>query len=231
MADGALDKIKEQYLETIVHAMPVSQAAFLILMSVVFGRMMQNVGVSPIDALSGVSLAKIFDKDDGFFWTAPILAIIGSLFLSICNTSMINFGLRRSFFKSKVGAKLNGWKLRAQLAVAGLTAEQVSALQLSLRNELEKRQKKLKIKRLTVEIVFSIVFCMLYGSIFTVARNLNALAAIKVAYVDLFVLLFMAGVCFFLHRGSVRYAISKVIPLQVFIGAAIGDLVFIDGID
>lgn len=231
MADSALEKIKEQYLETIVHAMPITQAAFLILMSVILDRMLEKHGVSTIEALSGVTLGKMFDKDEGYFWSTPIIAIIASFFLSMCNIAMINFFVRKSFFKSKVEIKLNVWRIQARNAMTGITPEQANLMQTSLQSELEKRQKKFRIRRMCVELVFSIALSICYGAVFTVQQNIGSISSLRIAYYDLIVFAIASITCFMLHRSSVRYALSKVIPVQVFIGATTSNLIFIDGID
>jgi hypothetical protein len=230
MADTLIDKIKEQYLETILHTMPLSQAAFVVLMTIVSAKIIVAESHSPLDVLLSTDLKSAF-SDGGLLWTIPIAAIVSSLLLSILNTALLNTGLRRSFLVSKVGDKLAAWRATADSSISVLPSDKLPALLSSFRDELVKRQKKYGSKRIAAEVTFSLAACVLYGSAFTLLRNLDSIETLSTSIKDVAVLFALLIIFAILHRHSVRYAIEKVIPLQVFICAAAGDLIFIDGVE
>lgn len=231
MADNALEKIKEQYLETITHVVPLTQAIFLVVMTVMFDQLHSVRGKPPTVILAEVSLGKIFDKDSGYLWNASLLMVIVAFVCSLLNVTMLNFAVRQSFIKSKVGAQLGTWKTQAQAALSTVTPLHLPAMQTSLQNELEKRQKKYKSIRLFADLIFSLGFSIIYGALFAFFSDVKASVQMTVSYCDVLILLLALLMAFGLHRFAIKYAISKLIPIQVFLSASTGNLVFIEGIN
>lgn len=230
MADAAIDKLRDQYVEVILHAMPISQMFFLMVMAIVFNGLLDGSENSVMGVVSGISIKKSFNFDEGVIWLVPLKCILGAFFISILNTFFINRMLKRSFSVSDIAARLPSWHYNATRALDGLSIEQRLPIQVSLREELGRRIKKFNTKRLLYEIIFSIAVCVISGSLFLLYLNFDNLSLVEFSFSDSLFCIFCLIVSFLLNRDSINYAISKVVSIQVALSAATGELIFIDGV-
>lgn len=231
MADNSIDKIKEQCLELILNVMPVSQLAFVFVIAVIFDRLKSNKGTSTINSLRNLGLESFFGVNSGLFWNVGILVLGAAFFLALINTFFLKRSLRYSFACSNVSNKLSGWATAAREAVTALPLEDKLTIHKSVGLELEKRLKKYQAKRMLAESMFSIVSCILFGSLYLVIITLPAWSVLKLSFPDLAVVLLSLAAWLGIHRNSVQYAISKVIPLQVYLSATTGEIAFFIDID
>lgn len=231
MADKSIDKIKEQCLELILNVMPVSQLAFVFVIAVIFDRLASNKGASPINSLQNLSLESFFGVNSGLFWNVGILVLGAAFFLALFNTFLLKRGLRHSFASSNVSNKLSSWATAACEAVKALSSEDKLTIHKSVGLELEKRLKKYQGKRMLAESMFSVMSCILFGSLYLVIITLPTWSALQLSLPDLAVAILSLAAWVGLHRNSVQYAISKVIPLQVYLSATTGEIAFFIDID
>lgn len=231
MADKSIEKIKEQCLEVILNVMPLSQLGFIFVMGVVLDRLEEKKATSPIGTLKTLGLEDLFSVKGGLFWSVGVLILGAAFFLALFNTYVIKHGLRYSFSRSKISEKLSAWTQAASAAVKDLSAEEKTSIQKSVAAELEKRIKKYHAKRMLAESMCSIVSCIVSGSLYLIVASYPDFGRLTWSALDLSVLCASLLAWIGLHRNSVRYAISKVIPLQVYLSAATGEIAFFIDID
>ena len=229
MADeGKFDKLKEQYIDEILSIVPLSQAVFIVLMVLVADRILEGKSLSVLDALNTFGLKKSLGPDDGRFWAVGILPICISFALALINTYLLRNSLERSLSRANLGRSLINWQQAATARVSGLTDAQKSVIQGSFKNEIDARLRKYKAKRISIEIVASLVAVSIYANallIYIVHKEKGVL------HWDLPNCAFSLGslaMCFFLHRASIRYAIAKILPLKVYVGVLTGELIFFE---
>lgn len=226
MADNTVEKIKEQCLELILHVMPLSQVAFVFVMAVILNRIGSAGAVSPILALNHLGLSSLFGLEDGLFWKVDVLVLGASFFLALFNTAVIKRGLRRSFGSSGLSTQLGKWVAAASAVVSELANDERVAIQKSVATELEKRIKKYHAKRLLAESMCSIASCIIFASLYFVVLHYRNLSVLEWSLPDAGVFTLSLFAWILLHRNSVQYAISKVIPLQVYLSASTGEIAF-----
>ncbi|HDR9511959.1 TPA: hypothetical protein QDC03_007197 [Burkholderia cepacia] len=226
MADGALDKIKEQCLELVLNIIPMSQLGFVFVTAVVAQRLKDGHGKSTFDALGGLGLKNMFGLSDGMFWSVNVLAIGACFFLALVNAYFLKKILRRSFDSSRISTKLDHWLKAALEAVKGLDKDDRAPIRESIKGELERRLKKYQAKRLLSEVLFSICVFLGYTSIYVFVLCGCDFSKITVSWAEIVVGVLSALCCFLSHRNSVSYALAKVVPLQVYLSAATGEISF-----
>ncbi|MEB0118499.1 hypothetical protein QN395_18570, partial [Undibacterium sp. RTI2.2] len=182
--------------------------------------------VSPLKVFSHLGIEDLIGVKGGLFWSVGILTIGGAFILAMLNTFILKRGLKFSFAVSKVSDKITSWEAAARIAVDGLSLEEKAAVQKSVSVELDKRVKKYLAKRMLAELMCSIFSCVFFGSIFLIALNYNDLGKINFSLSDFIVAIFSLVIWLTLHRNSVRYAISRIIPLQIFLSSASGEVAF-----
>ncbi len=226
MADTPIDKFKEQCLELVLSIIPVSQIGFVFVTAVVGQRLNDGLGDSAFGALGGLGLKNMFGLSDGMFWSVNVLAIGLCFFIALVNVYFIKKILRRSLDSSRISEKLDHWIQAASNAVAGLDKEDRSPIRDSIKGELDRRLKKYQAKRLLSEILFSVCAFLVYTSAYVLFLSDFEISKVSVGWAETIVGLLSAFFCFLAHQNSVSYALGKVIPLQVYLSAATGEIAF-----
>ena len=228
--DGALSKLKEQYVDDILTIVPLSQAFFIILMVVVSDQIRLGKANSTLVALTDLGLKSTLGPEAGRFWGAGVLTICIAFGLALLNTFVLRKMLARSLRLARVGASLVTWQAAAVQRVVGLNDDQKKVIHGSLKPEIDERLKKFKGKRIATELVASVVSLMIYSNVYIVIKawkSDHSLAWEASSVCFFFVSLI---VCILMHRESLRYAISKILPLKVYAGVLTGELVFFEEI-
>lgn len=229
MADeGKFDKLKEQYIDEILSIVPLSQAVFIVLMVLVADQILEGKSLSVLGALNAFGLKKSLGPDEGRFWAVGILPICISFALALFNTYLLRNTLERSLRRANLGSSLINWQQAAAARVAGLADAQKLVIQGSFKAEIEARLRKYKAKRISIEIVGSVVAVSVYANALLVYVAYKGHVAL---IFDLPNIAFLVGsiiMCFFLHRASIRYAIGKILPLKVYVGVLTGELIFFE---
>lgn len=210
--DGKLDKLKEQYIDEILSIVPLSQAVFIVLMVLVADQILEGKSASVLSALNSFGLKKSLGPDDGRFWAIGILPICISFALALFNTYLLRNILERSLRLANLGRSLVNWQQAAAARVSGLTDAQKSVIQGSFKTEIEARLRKYKAKRISIELVASLFAVSLYANVLLIYIAQKDGRILCWDYLSAAFLLGSFSVCFFLHRASVRYAISKILP-------------------
>ena len=226
--DGKLDKLKEQYVDEILAIVPLSQAFFIVLMVLVADRIWDGKSWSVLEALGALGLKSGLGPDDGQFWKVGILSICISFALALFNTYLLRDMLERSLRRAKLGSALVRWQQAASVRIAGLSEAQRNTIQISFKNEIDARFRKYKAKRISIEVVASLAAMTVYANILIIFVAHKKSQALQW---DLWNAMFLFGsvvICFILHRASIRYAISKLLPLKVYVGVLTGELIFFE---
>lgn len=231
MADFSLDKVKEQCFELVLSVMPLSQIIFVVLMMVVFQQISLPSSSSVVDVFIHTNLKEIFDLSEGLVWQSTVITMALALFLALFNTWLLKYGLRKSFNASGLSNRLDSWFQSAADSVNGLSSNNLEPIQASVSEELEKRIKKYRAKRLFCELALSMFACIAYGSIFLASDALRNGYQFGISLLDISISFITLLVGLVLHRGSIHYAVAKVIPLQMYISALNGKLVFFIDVD
>ncbi|WP_079217400.1 hypothetical protein [Herbaspirillum robiniae] len=231
MPEFSLAKVKEQCFELILSVMPLSQIIFVLLMAVILQKLSLASSSSVADVLTHTSLKEIFDINDGLLWTTGVFTLSIAAILAIVNAWLFKVSIRRSFHLSGVIEKLDGWFQNAADSVKGLSEDSLHPIQESVILELEQRLKKYHAKRLFCELAFSMCACVTFGSAFLLIDGLRRGYQIGISSFDFLVLLLALFIGWILHRESIRYAVSKVVPLQMYATALNGKLFFFIDID
>ncbi|WP_158899734.1 hypothetical protein [Burkholderia sp. L27(2015)] len=226
MTEKAADKIKEQCLETILSIVPMGQFVFVIATAVILFRMDNNSASSPIVALKDVGIKGLVGFDTGQFWLVGALYILPAFFLALLNDYLFKSGLKRSYGVSKVLSKIDGWMERSITAMDLADKDLRTSVHDAISKELDKRISRYRSKRLICEMSISFALAIIYASAYLCWRNTAALSQIHFSSIDFSAALFLSLVGWSYHRASVRYAIQKIIPLQVYLSASTGELAF-----
>jgi len=226
MADNTLDKVKEQCLELVLNIIPMSQVGFVFVTAVVAKRMSEQHARSAFDALANLGIKNMFGPDSGMFWTVDILNIGACFFLALLNARLIKAALRHSFKSSRISSKLEHWIGAATGAITDLDKDERAPLRESIATELEKRLKRYYAKRLLCEVLFSIPAILLYTSLYLVVLCRFRVVGLNISWIECIVGVVSAMLCFLSHRDSVRYALAKIVPLQVYLTATTGQVAF-----
>lgn len=226
MSDKATEKIKEQCLEAILSVVPTGQFIFVLAMVVILFRIDHNSALSPLLALRDVGIKDLVGFDKGQFWTIGALYILSAFFLGLLNDALFRVGLKRSYAISKVSGKIESWMKQSMTAMDQADKDLRTSIHDSISKELEKRIKRYRSKRLLCEMSVSFGLSLIYGSAYLCLRNFHSNAHIAFAALDCVVIIFCLSVGWAYHRASIRYAIRKIIPLQVYLSASTGELAF-----
>lgn len=216
----------DQYLELILNVMPLSQLLFVFVGAVVFDQIENNNAISVVSSMNALGLKSFFSIEEGLFWNVNVVLLGATFFLAILNTSLIKRGLKWSFTKSKVSEKLLEWSKAASSTIKELSHEERAAMQKSISIELDKRMKKYQGKRILAESMCSIVSCIIFGSLYLAYVYRQDFSNIGLSTSDIGVCFLSLFAWFLLHRHSVQYAVSKVIPLQVYLTTVTGEIAF-----
>ncbi|CAJ91164.1 conserved hypothetical protein [Cupriavidus necator H16] len=147
-------------------------------------------------------------------------------FLALINTYILKLALRKSFESSRISEQLLRWISVAAKSMEGLDKDDRGPIRDSISTELTRRLKKYHSKRMLSESLFSISAVIVYASIYLIFINHSNLSKIEFSYLELIVGSVSTLLCFFCHRNSIRYALSRVVPLQVCLTAMTGELAF-----
>ncbi|WP_176317522.1 hypothetical protein [Burkholderia vietnamiensis] len=226
MAETTLDKVKEQCLELVMNIIPMSQIGFVFVTAVVVQRMSEHHGRSTFDALANIGIKNMFGPDSGMFWTVDIIKIGACFFLALLNTRVIKAALRHSFKSSRISGKIEHWIAAATGAIKDLDKEERAPLRESITAELDKRLRRYHAKRLLCEALFSIPAVIVYTSFYLAILGDFDASKLEISWVESIVGVISAILCFLSHRESVRYALAKIIPLQVYLTATTGQVAF-----
>jgi len=228
MSDSTLDKMKGQCLELLLEIFPAEHILAAILFALVFNQLAHNLSLSVYDALLHLNFDNSVGLKSGKFWGVP-LAIFGAAFLAVAiNVFLIGRGLRFSFRRSGIDAKIVEWVQKANTAIKSLEQDERAAVHRSIEKELNKRLKRYRAKRMLSEVALSILGLVLWGSILLLWTSKGQL---EISRPDCLVTLGAGVVGFLLHRESIRYAISSLIPLQIYACAASGEIAFFEGME
>jgi hypothetical protein len=226
MSDKATDKIKEQCLEAILSVIPTGQFVFVLAMVVILFRIDHGTSTSPLLTLKEVGIRDLVGFDKGQFWTIGALYILSAFFLALLNDSLFRLGLRHSYRASKVSQKIESWMQESVTAMDHADKDLRTSIHDSISKELDKRISRYRSKRLLCEMLISFGLALVYGSAYVCLRNLHSYNRVGFAAIDLLVITFCLTVGWIYHRASIRYAIRKIIPLQVYVSASTGELAF-----
>jgi hypothetical protein len=226
MSDKATDKIKEQCLEAILSVVPTGQFIFVLATVVILFRIDNDAATSPLMALKDVGIKSLVGFDKGQFWTISALYILSAFFLALLNDTLFRLGLKRSYEVSKVSTKIESWMKESATAMNRADKDLRTSIHDSISKELEKRITRYKSKRLLCEMSVSFALSLIYGSLYLCLRNLHSFNHIRFSAIDFAILVFCLVVGWSYHRASIRYAIRKIIPLQVYLSATTGELAF-----
>lgn len=226
--EGKLEKLKEQYIDEILGIVPLSQAVFIVLMSLVSDRLLSGTSPSVLSAMGLLGLKSSLGPDGGRFWEVGLLSIVCSFTLALLNIFILRWTLDFSLRQARLGPALISWQSAAATRVASLSEMQKNAIQISFKNEIELRLKKYKAKRISTELISSMAGVSFYATILLVYSSRRNGVSLTWSLVET---IFLCGAIFLsliLHRSSVRYAIAKVLPLKVYLGVITGELVFFE---
>lgn len=228
--DGKLDKLKEQYVDEVMAIIPLAQAVFIILMSISSDRIMAGKSLSVLDALGSFGLKSALGPDDGYFWEVSLLSICLSFALALLNTFFIRYTLENSVRKANLEVALLDWQREASLRTISLTDSQKMAIQTSFKGEIEIRVRKYKAKRISCELIVAVGCLMIYSTALLVFQAWKNGGALQWSWRDALFLIGAFWIGFLLHRAAIRYAISKILPLKIYVGVITGEMVFFEQI-
>ncbi|MBR8335546.1 hypothetical protein KDW69_28255 [Burkholderia ambifaria] len=231
MSEKVTDKLKEQCLEAILSVVPTGQIIFVLLMAILLFRIDHASVSSPLLALKDVGIKDLVGFEKGQFWVIGALYIISSFFLALLNDSIFRAGLRRSYSVSNVASRIDGWMQRSLDALKGADKDLRTSIRESISKELDKRIARYRSKRLVCEMLVSLGLAIGYASVYLVLRNFHGESHIGFSNVDALVAAFCLMVGWGYHLASVKYAIRKIIPLQVYLSASTGELAFFIDVD
>lgn len=229
MADSALDKMRDQCLELVLEILPVSQVIFLILACAVSKQLDTGSGRSVSDALSHVSLKNLFSLDVGILWDLDLKSLMLIFVVVFVNAWIFKASIRKSFARIKIEQALSGWMGAAVSALAHYSTEEKGAVSKSIGAELSRRMRRYASLRLVFELIFSLVVLVIYGSVLLVLDEGVGELTISGYDCAVFMVAFVLSVA--VHIVSIRYAIEKIVPLQVYLSAASGEISFFYGMD
>ncbi|MGX9700551.1 hypothetical protein ACWYXK_26645 [Janthinobacterium lividum] len=231
MADsGQLDKLKEQYVDEVLSIVPLSQACFIILMVIVCDAIDSGKSYTVLHVLSEIGLKSSLGPNDGRFWDAGILGLCIAFVLALLNIQILRTSLSRSLRSSGVSSALLLWQGIARSRVDGLTSEQKSVIHQSIKFEVDDRLRKFRGKRIATEMTSSIFFTVFYSNIFLIIVSIRRDFSLSWDWMGFIFLLGCLIVCTLQHRASVKYAISKILPLKIYSSTLTGELVFFEDV-
>ncbi|WP_247420943.1 hypothetical protein [Ralstonia pseudosolanacearum] len=228
MSDSTLDKMKGQCLELLLEIFPAEHILATMVFALVFNQLAHDLSLSVYDALLHLNFDNSVGLKSGKFWGVP-LAIFGVAFLAVAiNVFIMGVGLRFSFRRSGVDAKIVEWMRKANSAIKSLEQGGREAVHSSIEKEFNKRLKRYRAKRMLSEVALSILGLVLWGSILLLWTSKGQL---EISRPDCLIALGAGVGGFLLHRESIRYAISSLIPLQIYACAASGEIAFFEGME
>jgi hypothetical protein len=226
--DGKLDKLKEQYVDEILAIVPLSQAIFIVLMAIVSDSVIEGKAWSVIHSLNSVGLKSSLGPDDGRFWSIGLLSLCISFGLALFNTFLLRVMLSHSLKKARLATSLVSWQRQAVARVAGLTDPQKQTIQASFKAEIDARLRKYKAKRISTEMTASLTAMAGYANVLIAFCAYKKGISLEWSWLESSFVLGSGLMCFLLHRASLRYAISKILPLKVYVGVLTGELIFFE---
>lgn len=215
-------------MDEILAIVPLSQAFFILLMVLVADRILDGKTWSVIQALNSFGLKSSLGPDDGRFWSVGFLPICISFGLALFNIFLLRSAVSRSMKKANLSASLTSWQSAAVQRTAGLSDPQKETIQASFKAEIDARLRRYKAKRISTEITASLASMTAYANILLIFFAHRRGVPLTWAWLDFFLLSISALVCLSLHRSSIRYAISRILPLKVYVGVLTGELVFFE---
>jgi hypothetical protein len=228
--DGKLEKLKEQYIDEILGIVPLSQAVFIVLMSLVSDRLLAGTSPSALSAIGSLGLKSSLGPDGGRFWEVGVLSIVCSFTLALLNIFILRWTLDFSLRQARLGPALVSWQSAAATRVDSLTEVQKNAIQVSFKNEIELRLKKYKAKRISTELISSIASVSFYATLLLIFSSHQNGVSLTWSFLETLFLVAAIFLSLILHRSSVRYAIAKVLPLKVYLGVITGELIFFEAL-
>lgn len=228
--DGKLDKLKEQYVDEVLAIVPMAQAVFIVLMAISFDRIVTGKAFSVIDAFGSFGLKSALGPDEGHFWEVSLLSIFLSFALALLNTFFLNFAVEWSIGKAHLRDALLEWQHVASSRVVLLTDPEKAAIQTSLSKEIQIRVRKYKAKRISCELVVAVGCLMIYLTAILVLQTWASGGKLQWSWRDATFLAGALWIGLLLHRAAIKYAISKILPLKIYVGVITGELAFFEEI-
>ncbi|PJJ21555.1 hypothetical protein CLU90_4846 [Janthinobacterium sp. 67] len=228
--EGKIEKLKEQYIDEILGIVPLSQAVFIVLMSLISDRLLSGASPNFLSAIANIDLKSSLGLDAGRFWEVGLLSIVISFALALLNILILRRALDFSLRQAGLGPVLISWQSAAASRVSTLSEIQKNAIQNSFKNEIDLRLRKYKAKRISTELISSIASVSFYSTLFLVYCSYKNADSLIWSFTET---LFLCGtilLSLLLHRSSVRYAIAKVLPLKIYLCVITGELVFFETI-
>lgn len=225
--ESQLGKLKEQYVDDVLTIVPLSQACFIVLMVAVSDLIFSEKSLSAAAALASVGIKSSIGVE-GSFWDAKILLVSIALGLAFLNAYVLRTLLAKSLHSSGVGALLPVWQSAAARRIVGLTDDKKLVIHGSLKTEIESRLKKFKGKRIATEITASLLAVIIYANVLLLLLAWSRGGIVVFEWKNAVLVFIPLVTCILLHRSSVRYAISKILPLKVYAGVLTGELVFFE---
>ncbi|MGN8060098.1 hypothetical protein ACTJK4_00420 [Ralstonia sp. 22111] len=228
MSDNTLDKIKGQCLELLLEIFPASHILAAIASALIFNQILHGLSPSFFEALQHINFDNSIGLKAGKFWGIP-LTIFGASFIATgLNIYLIRCGLRFSFRKSGVDKRMDEWMKKAQLSISSLSQDERASIHRSIEKELIRRTRRYQAKRMLSEAALSLLALILWSALLLFWTSKEWL---RLSVPDCLIAIGAAGCGLFLHRESIRYSISSLIPLQIYASSASGEIAFFEGMD
>jgi hypothetical protein len=229
MADGLkLDKVKEQYVDAVVSILPFAQALFIVLIVMVSDQFSEKGANSLLHALSNVGFKSALGPGAGRFWDVGFTGIAISFLLALVNLYIIRFALEYSIQKADLSRAINTWQSSAARSLQSLNDAQKGAIKDSFRLEIDLRLKRYRTRRIAAEVVASLTAVGVYATFFLVWQGFRSGFSLEFSWPDAIFIATSLFSSFILHRGSLRYAIKKILPLKVYLAVLTGEIVFFE---
>jgi hypothetical protein len=146
------------------------------------------------------------------------------------NTFFLRYAVENSVRRANLGAALLLWQRDAALRIVSLSDAQKLAIQTSFKAEIEVRVKKYKARRISCELIVAMGCLMIYSTILLIFLNWKGGGQLRWSWQDACFLVGALWIGLILHRSSIRYAISKILPLKIYAGVLTGEMVFFEEI-
>lgn len=227
--DSGLDKLKEKYLDEIVSVLPLSQVFFIVLMAVVAEQLIKGTAKSVFTALQGVGLKETLGPE-GKLWDISVVILALSAFAAIINVSIRRFLNARSIKSPGIYVAIQKWQRQAATLSVTMSEVERSAALDSLKAEVELRLKRYRTHKLTADLCFSLLMVQVFSLVLIFGLILENGGSAVFDRVDAFSFLLVSIFSVVTHRAAIKYALTQVFPLKVFVSVLNAELVFIEGI-
>lgn len=229
MADGLkLDKVKEQYVDAVVSIVPFAQALFIVLMVMVADQFSERGSTSLLHALSNIGFKSALGPGVGRFWEVGFIGIAVSFLLALVNIFILRSALEYSIQTAGLNQAISTWQVSAARSLLSLNDAQKTAIKDSFRLEIDLRLKRYRTRRIAAEVVASLTAVGVYATLLLGWLAFRSGFSLAYSWPDAIFIVTALISSFILHRGSLQYAIKKILPLKVYLAVLTGEIVFFE---